>query len=61
MQSSPICIDASFIVRLILNPEDESLQNRWDQWTTEERQILAPQLLFFEVMNAFYQYEKNGV
>jgi len=61
MQSSPICVDASFIVRLVLNPDDEPLQNRWDQWTTEERQILAPQLLFFEVMNALYQYEKNGV
>lgn len=61
MQSSPICVDASFIVRLILNPDDEELQRRWEQWIAEERQILAPHLLFFEVMNALYQYEKNDV
>jgi len=40
MQSSPICVDASFIVRLILNPDAEELQRRWALYQYEKNDVL---------------------
>lgn len=63
MPPSPICVDASFVVRLILSTEDQgsSLLPYWDRWEAEQRQIVAPSLFRYEITNAFYRYQRAGM
>lgn len=57
--SSTICIDASVILRVVLLPDNTSIQNLWQSWVSKEIQLVAPTLLFYEVTNALYQQQKN--
>ncbi|KXK15974.1 MAG: PIN domain protein [Chloroflexi bacterium OLB14] len=57
--SSIICIDASVVVRYVLQPDNESLQKLWGTWVSKEVRLIAPSLLFYEVTNALYQHQKN--
>jgi predicted nucleic acid-binding protein len=57
--SSTICIDASIILRVVLLPDNTSIQNLWQSWVSKEIQLVAPTLLFYEVTNALYQQQKN--
>jgi len=57
--SSTICIDASVILRVVLLPDNTSIQNLWQSWVSKETQLVAPTLLFYEVTNALYQQQKN--
>ncbi len=56
-----ICIDANLIIRLIADPRDSAVQHLWEQWDDEGRQLVAPTLLYYEVTNALYQYQKLGL
>jgi predicted nucleic acid-binding protein len=60
MESSWICVDASLVIRLVVGPADESNQARWEQWDSEGRRLAAPTLLYYEVANALYRYQKLG-
>lgn len=60
MPNSWICIDASLVVRLLLDMKDQHLLERWNQWHEAGRQFAAPGLLFYEVANALYQYRRQG-
>lgn len=60
MPSSWICVDASLVVRLIVDIDDQIVRERWQEWTSENRQIAAPSLLHYEVTNALYQYHRHG-
>ena len=53
-----LCVDASIVVRLLLYPEDE-IQSRWQDWMNDDVHLIAPTLLFYEVLNALYQYRKH--
>jgi predicted nucleic acid-binding protein len=56
-----ICVDASFIVRLLFtDPDDSSYQSLWDDWNEAEASIIAPSLLLFEVTNAIHRYAIAG-
>jgi len=57
-KSQTLCVDASIIVRLLLYPEDE-IQSRWQAWMDADTHLIAPTLLFYEVLNALYQYRKH--
>lgn len=57
--SSIICIDASVILRVVLLPDNQSIQSLWQSWLSKEIQLVAPTLLFYEVTNALYQQQKN--
>jgi predicted nucleic acid-binding protein len=57
--SSTICVDANIIIRYLLNPDDTPIQNLWKTWIAKETQLVAPALLFFEVTNGLYKYQKN--
>ncbi len=61
MNTSPLCVDANLIIRLVADPGDESVRTAWDAWDAEHRLIAAPTLLFYEVSNALYRYQRAGV
>ncbi|NOZ57222.1 MAG: type II toxin-antitoxin system VapC family toxin [Calditrichaeota bacterium] len=62
MPSSPICVDASFIARLLLNTEgaDNPVARLWLEWHSSGRPIVAPALLYYEVTNVLRQYVRHG-
>ena len=60
MNNSWICVDANLVIRLVADPADEPVQRLWEQWDSERRQLAAPTLLYYEVANALYRYQKLG-
>src|SRR5437867_7234629 len=61
VRNSPICVDASLLVRLVADPDDAEVQRLWQVWQAEGREFHAPTLMLYEVTNAFYQYERRRV
>ncbi len=60
-KSTTVCVDASVILRYVLQPENESMQSVWQSWIADEVSLVAPSLLFYEVTNALYQQQRNKV
>jgi len=60
MSNSPICVDASFVARLFVGPEDGQAWKLLDGWSEEGRTVCAPTLLMYELANVFYRYHKAG-
>ncbi len=58
-RSSVICVDASLVVRFLLGPQSEEIRSLWKQWN-QDRDLVAPALIHFEILNALYQYERHG-
>ena len=58
MNTSWLCVDANLVIRLVAAPADEAIRHLWEQWDTERRQLAAPTLLYYEVANALYRYQK---
>ena len=59
--NSPLCVDASVVVRLLIDtPESERVYVLWEAWQSADRTLVAPTLLYYEVANALYRYEKAG-
>jgi len=56
-----VCVDASVIVRLVLQPEDIVIAQLWQSWISHEYRLVAPSLLYYEVTNALYRYQKFGL
>jgi predicted nucleic acid-binding protein len=51
-----ICVDASFIIRLITAPPPNSFYFAlWEQWIATGADIVAPSLLFYEIVNGLYR------
>jgi predicted nucleic acid-binding protein len=61
MPNSRICVDASVVIRLVADPSDEKVRALWEQWDGEVRELAAPTLLFYEVSNALFQYQRAGL
>lgn len=61
MSNSPVCTDANLIVRLVAFPDSQAVQDLWQHWKQEDRMIIAPGLVLYEVTNALYQYLKHHV
>jgi len=61
MPKSWICVDANLITRLVVAPDDQPVQQLWRQWQLENRRLAAPILLRYEVTNALYRYQKQGL
>jgi len=61
MRNSWLCIDANLVIRLVADPKDETVRQLWEQWDAERRQLAAPALLYYEVANALYRYQKLGL
>jgi len=60
-KSTTVCVDASVILKYVLQPENESIQKLWKKWMVEEVNLVAPSLLFYEVTNALYQQQRNNI
>jgi predicted nucleic acid-binding protein len=61
VSNSPICVDANLVIRLVAAPRDESIWQLWERWDAAGKAIAAPTLLYYEVTNALYQYQKRGL
>jgi predicted nucleic acid-binding protein len=61
MNNSSVCVDANLIVRLLLDPTDEAVDQLWERWESEHWQPVAPTLLRYEVTNAFHRYDQAGL
>lgn len=55
MKNSPVCVDATFVVSMLLNEDHHKVQALWQQWLAEQRTIICPALLMFETVNALHQ------
>lgn len=61
MAPKVVCVDASFIVRLVTsNTPDSSFDKYWEEWQQAECTIAAPTLMYYEVSNALYRYARAG-
>jgi len=58
MSSSWACVDASLVVRLVVDPNDLAVHTLWDGWERDGQSIAAPTLLFYEVSNALHRYRR---
>jgi predicted nucleic acid-binding protein len=61
MSNSPLCVDANLVIRLVADPADEAVRGLWEQWDAAHRPIAAPTLLYYEVSNALYRYQRAGM
>lgn len=59
-ESSAVCVDASLVVRLFVDFKEQKPRLLLEQWTQENRELVAPALLYYEVVNALYRYERHG-
>lgn len=61
MPNSLVCIDASFVMRLLQSDGSESPAVRlWIAWHEANRALVAPTLLYYEVVNALHRYVMYG-
>ncbi|MCX7689688.1 type II toxin-antitoxin system VapC family toxin [Thermoflexus sp.] len=61
MPNSPVCVDASFLLRLLLDDEVGSRADiLWETWHRERRRLVTPTLLYYEVANALHRYASHG-
>lgn len=51
------CVDASVIVRHVTS---KTVTNLWESWMQADARIVAPSLLYYEVTNGLYRYQKVG-
>jgi predicted nucleic acid-binding protein len=61
MPKSWICVDANLVTRLVVTPDNQPVQQLWRQWQLDNRPLAAPTLLRYEVTNALYRYQKQGL
>ncbi len=62
MLNSPICPDASLVIRLVENDNPEAaVAWLWRRWREDERPLIAPTLLYYEVSNALHRYTVQQV
>lgn len=59
MPDALICLDAGLVVRLVVDSADTRLLHQWRQWEAGGRIITAPALVYYEVANALYHYQKR--
>ena len=55
------CVDASIIVRLLIDRADHPVQTLWKSWQEDRVTIIAPALLLYEVTNALYQQQRQNM
>ena len=61
MSSTKVCVDASFIVRLVTSNDPNSpYDSLWNQWQQSSCTVVAPTLIYYEISNALYRYKIAG-
>lgn len=59
--SSTVCVDASVVLRRVLQPDDDAIKGLWRSWVDNDIRLVAPTLLFYEVTNGLYRQQKNKI
>lgn len=54
------CVDASLVIRLLVHQKSLSVRQLWEQWDQDGEKIVAPALIFYEVTNGLYRYQRQG-
>ena len=58
----PVCVDASFVVRLLLGGEEaDRASARWAGWMNAGERVLAPELMLAETTNALHRCGQAGL
>lgn len=60
MPKSPVCLDASFLIRLLESAEEALPVRLWKAWHEDSRPIVAPALLYYEVASGLRRYVVHG-
>lgn len=60
MKNSPICVDANLVVALLAE-EESPVRAHWQRWMDEQRTIICPALLQFEVTNVLHQQWRHNL
>ncbi len=60
MNTSTVCVDASFVLRMFLGPDDVEAWKRWEASLAEGSGFRAPSLFGYEVANALHRYQRAG-
>lgn len=61
MPGLPVCPDASFLLRMLLDKATGPLaETLWERWHQEGRRLVAPTLLYYEVASALHRYAVHG-
>lgn len=60
MSTSTVCVDASFVLRMFLGPDDVEAWEWWEASLAEGSALGAPTLLGYEVANALHRYRRAG-
>ncbi len=60
-KSSTVCVDASIVLRRVLQPDNDAIKELWQSWVKDEVRLVAPTLLFYEVTNGLYQQQRNKI
>jgi predicted nucleic acid-binding protein len=61
MSSQIICIDPGPVIQLTAFPRNNAIKTLWERWEREDRQILAPALLFYDISNILSTYIRQGL
>ena len=59
MKNSPICVDASLVVALLVQ-SDSLVQRYWQGWISDARTLICPALMVYETVNALHQYWRHN-
>jgi predicted nucleic acid-binding protein len=57
--SSIVCVDANVVIRFVFSV-NKPIQTLWEKWISQSTRLVAPTLLYYEIANSLYQYEKHG-
>jgi predicted nucleic acid-binding protein len=61
-KSTIVCIDASFVLRLLLGgPGGNEAEILWKEWAHNGVQAAAPELIFYEITNALHRLSSNAI
>ena len=59
MPVSPVCIDASVVIPMLVDPT-HSIHGLWSGWRDSGQPFVAPMLLRYEVTNGLHRYFVSG-
>lgn len=60
MNPSSICLDATLVLQLLLDNEDQKVLGQWKAWSAAGTTLIAPSLMAYEVVGAFGRLVSNG-
>ena len=60
MNTSILCLDAGIVLRFVAYPDDQRIQEGWESWQQQNIKLYAPGLLYYEVTNVLYRYQRQG-